>query len=318
MNSTISKPGSGFNAGQQLIFHYIPNRTVSYIFITLFSIATVLHLFLSIRHRLRWLLPTATFCAAMEVTGWIGRLLASINPSSTSLIPLLLSTLFTLFAPTTLLASNFILLGLLITRLGPCYSRLNPRLYTRIFLSCDIVSLFIQSSGGGLSAINGHPDIQKLGSDLALTGIVFQLGSLIVFTILGTEFFIRYARKIPFQKKVADQYYRGSFTNRIKWMVVGMVAVTSLILIRSVYRSIELAGGYNGKVEATQWLFDVFDATMIVLAIYTLIILHPGRLLVDEREDRAVAVLPRGSDGELQTFSPLESSYALEPRTSKR
>lgn len=66
---------------------------------------------------------------------------------------------------------------------------------------------------------------------------------------------------------------------------------------------IEFADGWNGKVISTQWVFsawsftwlsfpnlkviigdyaDVFDGTMIVLAMYTLNIFHPGIYLRGE------------------------------------
>jgi hypothetical protein len=48
---------------------------------------------------------------------------------------------------------------------------------------------------------------------------------------------------------------------------------------RAIYRTIELSDGWNGEVMSTQWLFDVFDASMVVLSVYTILILHPGWLL---------------------------------------
>ena len=72
---------------------------------------------------------------------------------------------------------------------------------------------------------------------------------------------------------------------------------------RSVYRLVELSDGWNGRIIETQWLFgmlsirselaaswakrariDVFDGTMIALAMFTLNIFHPGWLLVPEEK----------------------------------
>jgi hypothetical protein len=76
---------------------------------------------------------------------------------------------------------------------------------------------------------------------------------------------------------------------------------------RTIYRVIEFADGWNGKVNSTQWLFSkswssfaapspalgvvqkyklmthaaVFDGIMITLAMYTLNIFHPGIFLAD-------------------------------------
>jgi len=59
-------------------------------------------------------------------------------------------------------------------------------------------------------------------------------------------------------------------------MLHAMVIMTMFILIRTLYRVVEFADGWTGVVISTQWVFNVFDGTMIVLAIYTLNFFHPG------------------------------------------
>jgi len=75
---------------------------------------------------------------------------------------------------------------------------------------------------------------------------------------------------------------RGTINKRLNRMLQAMITMTIFIFIRTIYRVIEFAGGWNGKVIATQWVFNVFDGTMIVLAMYTLNLFHPGIYL---RED---------------------------------
>jgi hypothetical protein len=41
----------------------------------------------------------------------------------------------------------------------------------------------------------------------------------------------------------------------MKLMLIGMSVVIILLLIRSIYRMVELSGGWRGKVIAIQWLF---------------------------------------------------------------
>lgn len=41
----------------------------------------------------------------------------------------------TIIAPTPLVAANFVILGLVINRLGSCYSRISPKWYTIVFCS---------------------------------------------------------------------------------------------------------------------------------------------------------------------------------------
>lgn len=56
--------------------------------------------------------------------------------------------------------------------------------------------------------------------------------------------------------------------------------MTILLLIRSIYRTIELSDGWTGTIISTQWLLNAFDGAMIVLATFTLNLLHPGMLVL--------------------------------------
>jgi hypothetical protein len=47
----------------------------------------------------------------------------------------------------------------------------------------------------------------------------------------------------------------------------------------SIYRVVELSGGWNGRVIQTQAYFIWLDGGMVTLAIYTMNLCHPGLLL---------------------------------------
>lgn len=116
------------------------------------------------------------------------------------------------------------------------------------------MSLNIQGNGGGLFASN-NPKIVNIGVYIALVGVIFQVVSLVVYACLGAEFFYRYLKDKPFEKKPGDTYYRAALTTRVRWLVGCEITMTVLIIIRSVYRALELAGGPDGTVATTQWLF---------------------------------------------------------------
>jgi RTA1 like protein len=54
---------------------------------------------------------------------------------------------------------------------------------------------------------------------------------------------------------------------------------THIRSLRSVYRLIELAGGWNGFVITTEVFFNVLDAAPIFIAMVALNICHPSVLL---------------------------------------
>jgi hypothetical protein len=51
---------------------------------------------------------------------------------------------------------------------------------------------------------------------------------------------------------------------------------TTFILIRSIYRVVELQGGFNGTVASNEKAFMVLEGPMIILATFLLTIFHPG------------------------------------------
>lgn len=93
--------------------------------------------------------------------------------------------------------------------------------------------------------------------------------------------------------------------------------------LRSVYRVIEFADGFNGSIAHTQVLFsksilysvhaircssqrvpDVFDGAMVTLAMYTLNAFHPGVLLKKTAADAAYALADRSGASFSQRTSP--------------
>ncbi|KAF4581569.1 hypothetical protein EYR40_009853 [Pleurotus pulmonarius] len=269
-------------------YGYIPTEYVCIIFIVLFGISTFTHTVEAIFLRTWWLLPTACLAGALEVLGWAGRLWSSDN--ITGVQPFQIQITATILAPTPLVAANFIILGRIIARLGPTYSRLSPKWYTIVFLSCDIVALVVQGVGGGMaSSAAGSGRDPSLGGRVMLGGIAFQLVAIAVYAVCALEFYLRYLWDRPLDSEVPKPIHgdrdatRGIFTSRLKFMSAGLAFSTLCVFIRSVYRTIELADGWGGRIITTEVYFNVLDGAMIVLAMYTLNVANPGFLLTREK-----------------------------------
>lgn len=48
---------------------------------------------------------------------------------------------------------------------------------------------------------------------------------------------------------------------------------------RSIYRTIELVDGWNGRIIKNELYFNVMDGAMIIASMYCLNVLHPGQRL---------------------------------------
>ncbi|KAL0961260.1 hypothetical protein HGRIS_006223 [Hohenbuehelia grisea] len=263
-------------------YGYIPSRSVAIVFVVLFAISTLLHSVQSIWWRKWWLLPTICLAGAIEVLGWGGRLWSSNDVMAPE--PFEMQICATILGPTPLVAANFIILGRIIKRLGPRYSRLSPKLYAAIFLTCDIVALVVQGVGGGMAAVAVQRDMDPAkGGNIMLGGIVFQMVTITVYVLCAAEFYIRYMSDKPVRStsnaSSDTEVVRGAFDKRLKLMSLALSLSTVCLLIRAIYRTIELAGGWRGRVIMTEIYFNVLDGAMVIIAIYALNFAHPGLLL---------------------------------------
>ncbi|KAJ7115433.1 RTA1-like protein [Mycena epipterygia] len=259
-------------------YGYLPHEYVSIIFLVLFGISTILHIGQATYYRMWWLFPTACLCGFGEVLGWSGRLWSSFSPSLFN--PFIMQFVSTVISPTPLIAVNFILLSWIVTRLGPCYARLTPIRYAIVFISCDIVALVIQAVGGGLASTASDLSGANLGAKVMLAGIVVQFSAIVLYAYLASDFLLCYHQDRPLRLPSGG---RGILDSRLQMMIAALAFSTLVLFIRSVYRIIELAGGWHGRVLHTEVYFNVLDGGMVVLAIICINVAHPGRLLGSRR-----------------------------------
>jgi hypothetical protein len=246
----------------------------------LYGLTTAVHLGQALYKRMWFLLPTAVMCGVTELLGWSGRLWSSKQPWNSTPFTIQIST--TIIAPTFVLAANFVILGQLILSMGPQYSRLSPKLYKMIFITCDVIALTVQAVGGGKASTADNEDDANKGGRIMLGGIVFQLIAIIVYAIVSIEFLFRFKNDRPFPNR-ADAIPREPLPTKSRLMLLGLAISGSTMLIRSIYRTIELTDGWSGKVIATEIYFIIFDGVMMVCSMTALNVLHPGWLLPPPR-----------------------------------
>ncbi|KAF7300731.1 putative RTA1-like protein [Mycena kentingensis (nom. inval.)] len=270
-------------------YHYVPTGWICASFVVLFTLSGGAHISQAFRHHTLWLLPTAVFCAVLEIVGWGARLWSSFDPHI--LLPFKIQIIGTIIGPTPLIAADFIILGRIIQRLGTRYSRLSPRLYSIIFVSCDIPSLFVQAVGATTASVEvGREEDPRHGGNIMLIGISFQMAVLTVYILLASEFMIRYFLDAPVRSD-AVRYHtistngRGRLTPKLRTLLGALGYNTTCLLIRAIYRTLELKDGFAGRIISTERLFNILDGAMIVFAIVTLNVVHPGTYLaVDDGE----------------------------------
>ncbi|THU85440.1 RTA1-domain-containing protein [Dendrothele bispora CBS 962.96] len=279
-------------------YGYKPNLGAGVFFLLLFGLSTVIHCGQSIFYRRWFLLYTVVLSGILEVAGWYGRVWSSQDVLKST--PYMIQIVCTIIAPTPLLAANFVIFGRIIRRLGTTYSRLRPRLYTKIFFSCDVIALIVQAAGGTIASGDSKPkNILDLGTHVMLAGIIFQLIIITCFSVLACDFWRRYSRDKPLRSlKDSDETPRGFMGRKLQLLLYALITNTSVLYIRAIYRTAELADGFQGKIITTEWLFIVFDALMVFLAMFIYNIFHVGRLMESEDEFKFHLKLPNNSSSE--------------------
>ncbi|KAF3482715.1 uncharacterized protein GIQ15_02039 [Arthroderma uncinatum] len=223
-----------------------------------------------------WSFLIAVFMAcALEAVGYGGRILMNKNPWSQDAFQIQIVCL--ILAPTFLAAGVYLTIKHIVIFIGPEHSRIKPKLYTWVFIACDIGSLILQAAGGGVAAAATKKNVKLLdvGNGIIIAGIAFQVATMSVCGLLALEFFIRAHRSGQgFTPKGSSH---GAAVRRSFWIFCAADAFAYLaILIRCIYRLPEMAGGWGNPLMRNEKDFLLLDGMMIALAAATFTIVHPG------------------------------------------
>ena len=78
------------------------------------------------------------------------------------------------------------------------------------------------------------------------------------FSFIAPEFLLRFAYDPPIRHSNEGGVikYRGVVDRDLGLMILSLSTITWVLLLRSVYRTIELSEGWTGAIISTQWLFS--------------------------------------------------------------
>ncbi|KAL1891738.1 hypothetical protein Sste5346_007488 [Sporothrix stenoceras] len=250
------------------ILQYQPSIPASAVFIALFAIALVIHAYEGIRWRHTlggFAIPMILGCID-EIIGYIGRIIMHGNPFSFN--GFLIQIICITTAPVFICAAIYVTLTRTITFLDGSLARFNPKFFIWFFIPCDIISLVFQAAGGALSSTSSGGD--RLGVNMSLFGLSFQVFTLIIFILFSLDYLFRYYRRNNgFGTHLANP-------GRFRIFLVGLWAAILFILIRCIYRIDELSEGYSGALFHNEGVFYGLESVMIILAVFCLIIGQPG------------------------------------------
>lgn len=219
-------------------YGYRPDLGPNIALLTVFAIVALVQLGFAFFYRLWAFSLVISAACVLEAVGYGGRIIMNNNPWSQTGFRIQIICL--ILAPSLLAAAVYLTLKHLVTYFGPEHSRLKPKLYTWIFIGCDILSIFLQAAGGGVAASAGKGDKENAktadaGNSIMLAGIAFQVATMIVCGLLAGEFFYKLHRS---GRSSTPDPSKPVLTARPKALLFcsTVAAAYLLILIRCVYR----------------------------------------------------------------------------------
>jgi hypothetical protein len=115
----------------------------------------------------------------------------------------------------------------------------------------------LQAAGGGIAASADKTDRQrvKIGNDVIITGIAFQVATMAACGMLSLDFALRYHRRT----KAAGGGIKARSVTRPGIFVITSILAYLFVLIRCIYRLPEMAGGWGGEMMRKEADFMVLD-----------------------------------------------------------
>ncbi|KAL2870301.1 RTA1 domain-containing protein [Aspergillus lucknowensis] len=245
------------------ILQYRPSVPASAVFIAIFGLSLLLNVGQGIYHREWGYMVTLIAGCILEIVGYVGRLILYDNPFDFN--GFILQIVCITIAPVFFCAAIYVLLSQTIMHIDDRISRFNPKLLYWIFIPCDIVSLVLQAVGGALSCVATTQDAVNTGVNISLAGLVFQVFTLTTFTVTFLDY-LNSCRRNRIHLEPA----------RMKIFLGLLFLSIFFILLRCVYRVVELHEGYFSRFFRDEPLFIALESAIMGAAALTMNAGHPG------------------------------------------
>ncbi|KAJ5776603.1 uncharacterized protein N7511_001614 [Penicillium nucicola] len=253
------------------LYHYNPSAGAAVPFAAIFALSSALHIWQLARNRSWYFIPFV-LGGLFEALGYVARYLSAKQTPNWTTKPYIAQSLMLLLAPAFFAASIYMILGRIIRLLnGASCSLVRPSWLTKIFVTGDVLSFFIQSGGGGLLATAKDKSKVNLGNNMIVVGLFVQIVFFGFFIVVSLVFHRRML-KTPMHA-VGDSTIPWS-----RYMKILYIAST-LVMIRSVYRVAEYVQGTDGYLQSKEVFIYVFDAALMLICCMLFNVFHPSKLL---------------------------------------
>ncbi|KAL1406128.1 hypothetical protein Q8F55_007811 [Vanrija albida] len=213
-----------------------------------------------------WFFLALTLGTLMMTAGIAVRVVSHYNLQSNA--NFILQQILVILSPCLLIAANYILLGRIAGHLdAQRHIFMRPSRVSWVFVISDILTFLVQGGASGLAASDNR-NTSNVGQKVLLAALAVQLASFSLFTIMWCFFTFRASRN--------PVLWAIGWWRPINW-VLGFNC--AMFLIRSVFRTVEFAEGWDGKLRTHEAYWAALDCLPIFLAIVLYTWFWPSRIL---------------------------------------
>ncbi|KAF5675969.1 Rtm1p [Fusarium circinatum] len=249
------------------LFRYTPSLPAAIIAAVIFAILSCLHIWHLTKARAWYFIPFAVG-GAFEIIGYAARTVSHKNQESVPAFSL--QAILILVAPALFAASIYMILGRIIISLRAQHLSLIPvRWLTKVFICGDILSFSLQGAGGGIQAsrtIEGY----NRGEKIILAGLFVQIVVFGFFVITSGLFHLKCL------KNPTPAARENAFPWKLDLKV--LYAVSTIILVRSIFRVVEYLQGNAGFLVSHEILLYIFDAVLMAIVMVVFLIWYINHL----------------------------------------
>ncbi|KAI1130098.1 hypothetical protein F5Y10DRAFT_263520 [Nemania abortiva] len=254
-------------------FSQPPSLVGNAVLLALFAALIPGALVLGTRYKGLWFAGAITIGLSLEVAGYVGRLLLRGDPTSRADFAVFLAG--TTLGPTCICGAIFSIVPRIVAIYGEQYRSWRPVWYLLIFSVLTVVSLVLEFAGSVISTIRDAPTVIDTGPRLLVAGLAVQLVALIIFAMHAILFSIA----LRMRQRGLDPEYALIYTSGLfKSFLFALTIATALVVLRTAYRTVQIAEGFQSSIARAETLFLVLDGAAVLASAILLLAFFPGRV----------------------------------------
>ncbi|KAK8014650.1 hypothetical protein PG990_007946 [Apiospora arundinis] len=259
----------------ETFLHEKPSLAGSVVLLAVFAILIPIAFALGVRYQTSVFATTVITGLALELLGYIGRLLLAVDDASTK-TDFILFLAGTILAPTIIALALFRLLPPIVATYGDTFQEWRPQWHNSVFYAFTAVCVVLQVSGAVLATVSTDPNTLDTGIRLLVAGLAIHLSSILLFMVLGLRFALAVHQRQDILNATKLTVHK---TKRFKTFLIGLSIAALLLTIRAIYRIVPISQGLSSPAAQDEVPFLVLDGVMVLLAVVAVLASFPGRLL---------------------------------------